>query len=111
MGWHNSHLHQFQIGKSRFGDPQYDRDSKNERKYALGDFGFAIGSKFEYEYDFGDGWSHKIEVEKLLDSAEFEASDIFITGRGACPPEDCGGPYGFMHLLQAIKSPRGTRAP
>ena len=26
--------------------------------------------------------------------------------RGACPPEDCGGPYRYQDLLKAISDPR-----
>ncbi len=105
MGWADSHLHEFRIRNSRFGNKKQMDDVKDERTFDLADFNFKVGSKLDYLYDFGDGWHHVIEVEKLLTKEEFEASDVFVTGKGACPPEDCGGPYGFMHLLAALKDP------
>jgi hypothetical protein len=29
-----------------------------------------------------------------------------IAGENACPPEDCGGPYGFQQLLDVLKNPK-----
>lgn len=110
MGWYDEHLHEFRIGRNTFGDPKMTQNVKNEKNFALIDFDFQVGSKFEYEYDFGDGWIHSIEIERLLNDDEFKATDAFIAAKGACPPEDCGGPYGFMHLLAALKdSPRGRK--
>jgi len=58
-----------------------------------------------YEYDFGDGWSHKITLEKIL---PFEVSSGLvkcIAGKRACPPEDCGGIWGYASLLEAVDDP------
>jgi len=104
MGWEDDHLHEFRVRKVRFGDPACT-EAKDEYKYKLRQFNFKVGSKFEYEYDFGDGWQHLIQVEKSLDAIEFEASDTFVDGKGGCPPEDCGGPHGFACLLEALKNP------
>jgi hypothetical protein len=102
MGWGNSHLHEFQVQKVRL-------DSQEEQDYELRQFNFKVGSKFTYEYDFGEGWQHSIEVEKLLNEIEFEASDMFVEGKGACPPEDCGGPGGFASILESLKNPSSDR--
>jgi hypothetical protein len=32
-----------------------------------------------------------------------------IEATGRCPPEDCGGPWGYAELLAAIKDPRHQR--
>ena len=104
MGWTNDHLHEFRIGRSRFGDLSQSNDGvRDERKFALADLHLSAGSKIEYEYDFGDGWVHSIIVEKTLTQEQLDASGLFVTGKGACPPEDCGGPYGFMRLLETLK--------
>ena len=29
-----------------------------------------------------------------------------LAGKGACPPEDCGGPWGYADLKQALTDPR-----
>ncbi len=109
MGWTDSHLHEFRIRGNSFGDTSQMPEANDEYDYKIADFNFAVGTKFEYEYDFGDCWDHSITIEKLLDQAAFEATDVFIAGKGACPPEDCGGPYGFMCLLQALQDPNIER--
>ncbi len=69
MGWTDSHLHEFRIGRLRFGDVrQAGADVRDERNFALADIHLSAGSKIEYEYDFGDGWVHSIIVEKTLDA-------------------------------------------
>ncbi len=32
-----------------------------------------------------------------------------IDGKRTCPPEDCGGPWGYKEFLKAIKDPRHKR--
>lgn len=105
MGWFDSHLYEFRIGKQTFSrDPEF-HGVKESREYTLRDFDFGINSTFEYLYDFGDDWLHSVKVENALSQAEYDESEIFVKGKGACPPEDCGGPYGFMAFLNALKSP------
>ena len=61
---------------------------------------------FLYEYDFGDGWSHKVKLEKVLDEAEpDEHYPRCVDGENACPPEDVGGVWGYADLLEAINDP------
>lgn len=110
LGWTNSHLHQFIIGKSRYGVPHPDDmpweprladESKVTLREALG----PGGKRFVYEYDFGDGWQHDIVVEKTLPPAAGVVYPRCIAGRRACPPEDCGGPWGYGDFLEAIGDP------
>lgn len=59
------------------------------------------GSKLLYEYDFGDGWQHELLLEEILNADEpFQRK--CLAGARRCPPEDCGGPYGFRELLDAV---------
>jgi hypothetical protein len=62
-----------------------------------------------YLYDFGDGWEHTIKIERLAvpEPGEFYPRLVEVAGR--CPPEDCGGPWGYAELLAAIKDPRHER--
>lgn len=58
-----------------------------------------------YEYDFGDSWTHQIVLEKILPpSPELKAPQC-IAGARACPPEDCGGVFGYAELLTALRDP------
>jgi len=63
------------------------------------------GFRFEYEYDFGDSWEHEITVEKILppDAAAVTVA-LCLDGARACPPEDCGGVWGYANLLKILKN-------
>ena len=63
------------------------------------------GAQFGYEYDFGDSWEHQITVEKILppDAAAATVA-LCLDGARACPPEDCGGVWGYTDLLKILKN-------
>lgn len=72
--------------------------------------------KLLYIYDFGDEWCHDIKLEKILPDKQDYA--ICTTGKGACPPEDWGGDWGYMNMKyillnhprsQKIKGMTGAR--
>lgn len=58
-----------------------------------------------YLYDFGDGWKHCIEYECILFRQSKQRYPICIAGEYACPPEDCGGPWGYENLLKIFNNP------
>lgn len=109
MGWTNSHLHQFTISNKHYSDPDPDWEMEHARdqwKTRLGNVAPATKGSFIYEYDFGDGWEHKILVEKITDADDrFPGHPICLAGARACPPEDCGGPWGYADFLAAIRDP------
>src|SRR3989338_4056019 len=67
MGWSDSHLHAFRVGRTSYGVPQPELpgDMENERNVRLDQIA-AQGDKLIYEYDFGDGWEHTLKVEKIV---------------------------------------------
>jgi hypothetical protein len=95
MGWENCHLHEFRIGRQRFGVPDpNDRlmggaGCVNERKVRLSDV-LEVGAKAEYTYDFGDSWEHGIAVEKVLPPEPGLERPVCTDGKHHGPPEDCG---------------------
>lgn len=114
MGWTNSHLHQFFIGDERYTDPTFDKDitsdeepDRNESEETLMNVAPRANVRFVYEYDFGDGWEHLVTVEKTLASdASFHGFAKCLDGARACPPEDCGGSWGYAELLEIIQKPK-----
>jgi hypothetical protein len=108
FGWWNYHLHEFEIGRKRYGIPDPDDDwgeaTRDERHTRL-DAIAGEGSSFRYTYDFGDGWDHRIVVEKLLPRDDDTTTPACIDGRRACPPEDCGGTWGYRELLEILADP------
>jgi hypothetical protein len=110
MGWTNSHLHQFVLRDRRFGDVTMDDadelEIEDERKARL-DALVGAGQSLHYEYDFGDGWLHRVEVEQILEADPRLSYPLCVGGARACPPEDCGGPPGYQNLLAALRDERG----
>lgn len=113
MGWTNSHLHQFKISGKRYGDPELLDDGFADDSFIdstsikLDEVVPKSGKrfKFEYEYDFGDGWRHEIAFEGCLKSEKGMRYPICMEGENACPPEDVGGVYGYADYLEAIADP------
>jgi hypothetical protein len=106
MGWTNSHLHQFTLRDRRFGDVSMpdaeELELEDERKVRLEAL-VGVGQHLRYDYDFGDGWQHHVEVEKMLEVDARLAYPLCVGGARACPPEDCGGPGGYEHLLEVLQ--------
>ena len=111
MGWTDSHLHEFKIGNKRFGQPDPDDGFMglppvaDERKLRLASVLGVAGAKARYTYDFGDGWTHAIVVEKVLAPDPKIKYPVCTDGKRNCPPEDCGGVGGFKNLLEALADP------
>jgi hypothetical protein len=59
-------------------------------------------TRFTYEYDFGDSWKHEIVLEKTLEPEPKIKYQRCVEGEMACPPEDCGGVWGYAEFLEAI---------
>lgn len=110
MGWTDSHLHAFEIRKQRYERSypgsdfgSHGSEPHDERKVTLAALGLRARSKFHYEYDFGDGWQHELLLEKILpaDAPAYVCED----GEFGCPPEDCGGPFNYPEVLDAVNDP------
>ncbi|NHB62394.1 plasmid pRiA4b ORF-3 family protein [Photorhabdus sp. RW14-46] len=107
MGWQDSHLHEFRIGKLRLTEmPESPSDSKEEDLYRLIDLIKQKGRSFTYLYDFGDGWEHEI----ILENSQYPANDLplpfyCLDGARACPFEDTGGIDGYENLIAILNDP------
>ncbi len=105
MGWGDCHLHQFTIAGVRYGIDDGEgwglacKDERHAKLYQVA----RKGARFVYEYDFGDGWEHDIIVENV--SPVEEAYPVCLAGEQACPPEDCGGVWGYDDFLRALADP------
>jgi len=116
FGWGNYHLHEFEIDREHFGpfDPDAWRcaaEVLDEAMFTLGKLLKHSGRKprWLYTYDFGDGWKHEILIEgsQLADPAA--KYPRCVKGSRACPPEDCGGPWGYEDYIDAIADPTHDR--
>jgi len=114
MGWLDYHLHAFRIKKphksrvSHIGIPDDEFDDIQElpgwTEY-IADYFQVPGKTAEYEYDFGDGWIHDILFEGMLLKEKNVKYPLCLAGERACPPEDCGGVWGYAELLEILNDP------
>lgn len=112
FGWGDYHLFEFKDKEwesniriavpveDDFFDPDFFADTKDSSKVKLSNI---FGKKFHklfYVYDFGDNWVHEITLESI--SNEKQKTAICLSGKGACPPEDCGSIYGYEEMKQVF---------
>lgn len=116
MGWDNSHMYSFSPSGYRStpwieedGDDQdlstlgfEDRETISAENIKLSDIFEKKGQTFTYIYDFGDDWIHIITLEKI-DKTDTSTKPKLIDGKGACPPEDCGGPWGYENIKVVLE--------
>ncbi len=112
LGWTDSHLWEFRAGETGWGipDPDWDDGPANAAKATLlGVLGESGAKKLTYLYDFGDGWEHTIRIERIAVPEPGAAYPRLIEATGRCPPEDIGGPPGYVEFLEAITDPSHER--
>lgn len=118
FGWENEHMYAFsplgygsnpmiEINPENDANDFFSSPSRNPTqsmdaaKTKLSSIFKKEGQTYVYIYDFGDDWIHKITLEKI-DETDNSSSATLLNGKGACPPEDCGGPWGYEELKEAI---------
>lgn len=107
FSWLDYHLYEFRIGHRRFEapDPEADDEVEDSMSVRLADIDLRAGAKITYLYDFGDGWTHDIVVERVI-AKPLEGPQAglprLLDGARAAPPEDAGGPHGHERLLEAL---------
>ena len=112
MGWEGVHLHHFIDKQNTIYEPLNEDtfgfsnpESVDESMVLLSELLIKEKDWIKYEYDFGDGWEHKILLEKILPMEKNQFPVRCIKGKRACPPEDCGGPWGYQSILEALAEP------
>lgn len=117
MGWTNSHLHHFKLGEQLYGDPDLMKENFEEMEYKdstttkISDILPKTGKRFrfQYEYDFGDSWYHEVLFESIVRAESKVKYPHCLGGARACPPEDCGGIWGYGDFVEAIQNPSNER--
>lgn len=106
MGWYDCHLHVFTTPAGEYGIADRELGHRDERRVTLARLLVGPGDRIRYTYDFGDDWEHEIVLEKVLVAESGRHYPSCVGGKGACPPEDCGGPWGYADLREALADPR-----
>lgn len=103
MGWENNHAYLFKIDQTTYMAPK-DPDVENcrdSRRAKLSSLPEEI-SFFDYLYDLGDGWEHEIEILSVRKRKAGDRAPFVLSGKNACPPEDCGGISGYENILELL---------
>ena len=119
MGWNDCHLHHFEIrGKGkrnevRIGIPDFEGYGDLPEVFPGWEiFMFAyfndLGVEAKYEYDYGDGWIHIVKLEGYMHKEKGVKYPLCIDGDRSCPPEDCGGPPGYNHVVKVLSDPKNN---
>jgi pRiA4b ORF-3-like protein len=113
MGWTDSHAHEFQVGERVMAPDWWIKeadtdvtDYRDERRVSVAAVLSELGAhrKFEYRYDMGDGWEHRIVIESSPTSTlSDQPLPVCVAGENACPPEDIGGPHGYELFLNILR--------
>ena len=114
MGWLDYHLHAFHVrmpGKKKDteigipDDESFDHEVLPGWKISITTYFTEPGKLAIYDYDFGDGWSHRVLLEAMLLKEKGAKYPRCIAGERACPPEDCGGVPGYYQLREILADP------
>ena len=116
MGWLDYHLWEFTAAGKTCGVPDPE-DTWEHKVYRASSLTLArLGERsitaFDYTYDMGDYWQHRILVERVGPAGPGTLYPNFLAGVRRCPPEDCGGVSGYYEFLEAIAGPdkgKGSR--
>ncbi|MCB9228486.1 MAG: plasmid pRiA4b ORF-3 family protein [Deltaproteobacteria bacterium] len=112
FGWENAHLHAFYVNTGRISgnemddldDPDGDENT-DSNGISIHDLIEQREKKFTYEYDFGDSWHHEIKIVGTEPLETPMKVPECIDGERCCPPEDCGGVWGFENFLEVMADP------
>jgi Plasmid pRiA4b ORF-3-like protein len=107
FGWEDKHLHEWRAGDITYGlsdEDSWGEELADESSAILAEVA-PLDAAIHYDYDFGDGWEHLVEVLSVSPYNADVPPVACLAGARACPPEDCGGPEGYEHLLDAYRDP------
>ena len=132
MGWENDHLWEFRTKEYSLDNDYYELEEeekeeldekvkefikttasrynlpkqKDSYKTKISDIFNGKKETFKYTYDFGDSWVHDITIGKLKDIPDKQQLPYCLKGEVSCPPEDCGGIWGYYHKIEVLADPK-----
>lgn len=116
-GWSGGHLWMFLV--ERFGEetPVAAPDAPDgtwldldgvpippaNRMRLARQLGAERATECRYHYDFGDGWECRVLVHDLV-TLPGRATRQLVGAEFPWPPDDCGGPDGYLALQDALRT-------
>lgn len=113
MGWTDSHAHEFELDTGlvapdwwieEAGSAEEASRYRDEQQVSIAAVVSELGARgvFQYRYDMGDGWEHRIVIESAAASMADLPLPVCVAGENACPPEDVGGPHAYAEFLKIL---------
>lgn len=84
----------------RIHGQEFNSFRRSTRSKALRDFQLHRQEKFLYVCDVMDLWEWDVRVLDIQQGIEDDHTPLCLGGRGAPPPEYCGGPRGYRLMLK-----------
>ena len=115
VGWDHMHMFEFRKNNATYCDKDFLSDgipsfAFDYNDFTLSDLLHEKGDRMKFEYDFGDSWVHDVWLKGERDYEPGEQPVLVcLKGRGACPPEDCGGPWRYNDLLELLEKEKLTK--
>lgn len=125
VGWRNEHLHMFakEDPRERLGPGNRDLGRVELRWYDQESLDEGLPGQPEtecplhqvlseespaayYEYDFGDGWWHRLELVGTVESDGTPRAARLLDGAQRAPLEDSGGIHGYLDKLDVLADPQ-----
>jgi len=91
----------------RIHGQEFNSFRRKTRSKALHEFKLHRQEKFLYICDTLHLWECDIRIIDIQDAVESDELPLCVGGRGAAPPEFCGGPTGYRLMLKRQRE--GTR--
>jgi Plasmid pRiA4b ORF-3-like protein len=82
---------------------EFNSFRRRSRSKLLRDFQLRRQEKFLYTCGAIDLWEWEVRVLDLEEGADGDDAPMCVGGRGAAPPEHCGGPTGYRLMLKRQK--------
>ena len=95
MGWSGDLGYSFRIHGQEFNSFRRRTRAKSLREFRL-----HRQEKFLYICDLLDVWEWEVRVMDIQEGATEDPDPLCLGGRGAAPPESCGGPRGYRLMLK-----------
>lgn len=117
MGWLDYRLWEFTADDKTYGVPDPEDATWGHKVYRASGATLArliAGglTAFDYTYDMGDNWEHRITIERVEPAEPGMVYPAFLGGERRCPPEDCGSVPGYYEFVDIIAGPdkgKGSR--
>lgn len=106
MGWQDLQPYQFALQGDRYALPSASiQGSQDSTAVTLASLNIVLDTRLTYTYDFKSGWLHLLTLEAIFSLEATLPVPYCLDGERACPPEGCGGIWGYESLLEQLGDP------